>query len=52
MKIHFHEAAGDVTGAPCQLTTERARMLVDRGRLQGRREIVAKNRVVPKVARD
>jgi hypothetical protein len=47
MKIHFHEAAGDMTSAAFQLTTERARTLVDRGLYQGGREIVAKNRVVP-----
>ena len=28
MKIHFHGAAGDVTGAAFQLTTERASVLV------------------------
>ena len=51
MKIHLHEAAEDVTGAAFQLTTERASVLVDRGLYKGGRRIVAKNRVVPKVAR-
>ena len=51
MKIHFHGAAGDVTNAAFPLTTERASMLVDRGLYQGRREIVAKKRVVPKPTR-
>ena len=51
MKIHFHGAAGDVTGAAFQLTTERASVLVDCGLYQGGRQTVAKNRVVPKLAR-
>jgi len=37
MKIHFHGAAGDVTGAALQLTTERASILVHRGLYQCKR---------------
>jgi len=51
MKIHFHGAAGDVTGAAFQLTTEQGSVLVDCGLYQGSRQTVAKNRVVPKLAR-
>jgi metallo-beta-lactamase family protein len=51
MRLHFHGAAGDVTGAAFQLTTERASVLVDCGLYQGSRQTLAKNRVVPKLAR-
>jgi metallo-beta-lactamase family protein len=51
MRLHFHGAAGDVTGAAFQLTTEHASVLVDCGLYQGGRQMVAKNRVVPKLAR-
>ena len=51
MKIHFHGAAGDVTGAAFQLTTERASVLVDCGLYQGSRQTVAQNRKIPKLAR-
>src|SRR5262245_46399377 len=51
MRLHFHGAAGDVTGAAFQLTTERTSVLVDCGLYQGSRQTVAKNRVVPKLAR-
>jgi metallo-beta-lactamase family protein len=51
MKIHFHGAAGDVTGAAFQLTTERASVLVDCGLYQGNRQTVAQNRKIPMLAR-
>jgi len=51
MKLHFHGAAGDVTGAAFQLTTDRASVLVDCGLYQGNRQTVAKNRNVPRLAR-
>jgi len=51
MKLHFHGAAGDVTGAAFQLTTDRASVLVDCGLYQGNRQTVAKNRNIPKLAR-
>ncbi len=51
MKIHFHGAAGDVTGAAFQLTTERASMLVDCGLYQGGRRTTALNRKIPRLAR-
>src|SRR5262245_19857752 len=50
MKLHFHGAAGDVTGAAFQLTTERASVLVDCGLYQGRQAAV-KNHNVPTLAR-
>src|SRR5262245_20645177 len=51
MKLHFHGAAGDVTGAAFQLTTRQASVLVDCGLYQGNRQTVAKNRNVPRLAR-
>jgi metallo-beta-lactamase family protein len=51
MKIHFHGAASDVTGAAFQLTTRRASVLVDCGLYQGSRQTVAKNRTIPRLAR-
>jgi metallo-beta-lactamase family protein len=51
MKIHFHGAAGDVTGAAFQLTTREASVLVDCGLYQGGRQTTAKNRQVPMLAR-
>jgi len=51
MQIHFHGAAGDVTGAAFQLTTDRASVLVDCGLYQGKRQTVAKNRQIPMLAR-
>jgi metallo-beta-lactamase family protein len=51
MKIHFHGAAGDVTGAAFQVTTERASVLVDCGLYQGNRQTVAQNRKIPMLAR-
>jgi len=50
MKIHFHGAAGDVTGAAFQVTTERASVLVDCGLYQGRRQTTAHNRKIPMLA--
>jgi metallo-beta-lactamase family protein len=41
MKIHFHGAAGGVTGAAFQLTTERASVLVDCGLYLGSRQTEA-----------
>jgi metallo-beta-lactamase family protein len=51
MNLHFHGAAGDVTGAAFQLTTTRASVLVDCGLYQGNRQTVAKNREIPMLAR-
>src|SRR5215831_7866490 len=51
MKIHFHGAAGDVTGAAFQVTTERASVLVDCGLYQGNRRTTAQNRKIPMLAR-
>jgi metallo-beta-lactamase family protein len=51
MKIHFHGAAGDVTGAAFQVTTERASVLVDCGLYQGSRQTTAQNRKIPMLAR-
>ena len=51
MKIHFHGAAGDVTGAAFQVTTERASVLVDCGLYQGNRRTAAQNRKIPMLAR-
>ncbi len=51
MKIHFHGAAGDVTGAAFQLTTRHASVLVDCGLYQGSRQTVAQNRKIPMLAR-
>jgi metallo-beta-lactamase family protein len=51
MKIHFHGAAGDVTGAAFQLTSERASVLVDCGLYQGSRQTTALNRKIPMLAR-
>ena len=44
MKIHFHGAAGDVTGSAYHVVTDQASILVDCGFFQGRREESAKNR--------
>jgi metallo-beta-lactamase family protein len=44
MKIHFHGAAGDVTGSAYHVVTDRASILVDCGLFQGRKEESAKNR--------
>ena len=44
MKIHFHGAAGDVTGSAYHVVTDRASILVDCGFFQGRKEESAKNR--------
>jgi metallo-beta-lactamase family protein len=44
MKIHFHGAAGDVTGSAYHLVTKNASILVDCGFFQGRKEESAKNR--------
>lgn len=51
MKLHFHGAAADVTGAAFQLTTRDASVLVDCGLYQGSRQTVAKNRNIPTLAR-
>src|SRR5262249_8258596 len=51
MKIGFHGAAGDVTGAAFQITTEQASVLVDCGLYQGGRQAVAKNRKIPRLER-
>lgn len=44
MKIHFHGAAGDVTGSAYHVVTKDASILVDCGFFQGRKEEKAKNR--------
>src|SRR6185437_1857442 len=44
MKIHFHGAAGDVTGSAYHVVTDQASILVDCGFFQGRKEESAKNR--------
>ena len=44
MKIHFHGAAGDVTGSAYHVVTDDASILVDCGFFQGRKEESAKNR--------
>jgi len=44
MKIHFHGAAGDVTGSAYHVVTNDASVLVDCGFFQGRKEESAKNR--------
>ena len=44
MKIHFHGAAGDVTGSAYHVVTDKASILVDCGFFQGRKEESAKNR--------
>jgi len=44
MKIHFHGAAGDVTGSAYHVVTNQASILVDCGFFQGRKEESAKNR--------
>ena len=44
MRIHFHGAAGDVTGSAYQVVTEKASVLVDCGFFQGRKDESAKNR--------
>jgi metallo-beta-lactamase family protein len=44
MKIHFHGAAGDVTGSAYHVVTDKASVLVDCGFFQGRKEESAKNR--------
>jgi metallo-beta-lactamase family protein len=44
MRIHFHGAAGDVTGSAYHVVTKDASVLVDCGFFQGRREESAKNR--------
>lgn len=45
MKIHFHGAAGDVTGSAYHVVTKNASILVDCGFFQGRKEESAKNRL-------
>src|SRR5678809_1089391 len=44
MRIHFHGAAGDVTGSAYHVVTDQASILVDCGFFQGRKEESAKNR--------
>ena len=44
MKLHFHGAAGDVTGSAYHVVTKDASILVDCGFFQGRKEESAKNR--------
>ena len=44
MKIHFHGAAGDVTGSAYHVVTKDASILVDCGFFQGRKEESVKNR--------
>ena len=44
MRIHFHGAAGDVTGSAYHVVTNQASILVDCGFFQGRKEESAKNR--------
>lgn len=44
MRIHFHGAAGDVTGSAYHVVTNRASVLVDCGFFQGRKEESEKNR--------
>ena len=44
MKIHFHGAAGDVTGSAYHVVTNDASILIDCGFFQGRKEESAKNR--------
>ncbi|HEU4837088.1 MAG TPA: MBL fold metallo-hydrolase [Pyrinomonadaceae bacterium] len=44
MRIHFHGAAGDVTGSAYHVVTDKASVLVDCGFFQGRKEESAKNR--------
>jgi len=44
MRIHFHGAAGDVTGSAYHVVTKDASVLVDCGFFQGRKEESAKNR--------
>ena len=50
MKIHFHGAAGDVTGSAYQVVTRDASILVDCGFFQGRKEESAKNRRKEQIA--
>jgi metallo-beta-lactamase family protein len=44
MRIHFHGAAGDVTGSAYHVVTNQASILVDCGFFQGRKEESEKNR--------
>ena len=44
MRIHFHGAAGDVTGSAYHVVTKQASILVDCGFFQGRKEESEKNR--------
>jgi metallo-beta-lactamase family protein len=44
MRIHFHGAAGDVTGSAYHVVTKDASVLVDCGLFQGTKEEKAKNR--------
>ena len=44
MRIHFHGAAGDVTGSAYHVVTDQASVLVDCGFFQGRKEESEKNR--------
>src|SRR5215470_18293456 len=44
MRIHFHGAAGDVTGSAYHVVTNQASVLVDCGFFQGRKEESEKNR--------
>src|SRR5215475_4819290 len=44
MKIHFHGAAGDVTGSAYHVVTDQASILVDCGFFQGKKAESEKNR--------
>jgi metallo-beta-lactamase family protein len=44
MRIHFHGAAGDVTGSAYHVVTNQASILIDCGFFQGRKEEREKNR--------
>src|ERR1044072_2149460 len=44
MKIHFHGAAGDVTGSAYHVVTNQASILVDCGLFQGKKSESEKNR--------
>src|ERR1044072_8359580 len=49
MRIHFHGAAGDVTGSAYHVVTNQASILVDCGFFQGRKEESEKNRRTAKL---
>src|SRR5262245_20749762 len=49
MNIHFHGAAGDVTGSAYLVRTEHASVLVDCGMVQGSQQAGGKNRAVPRL---